>query len=416
MKIVEITVGELQDGEVVLHPVYRKDGLLLTSRYKIVSSSVRQHILAHCDKHLPILVLEDAKDLTEFLVSKGYQDSKYLKMLKKIADSHLKIFPYIGLDFNNYLDERVVVEDLQQTIAPSDSPKVTDNEATTALSAKIIQTRSLYNHPLWVSMDRAFDSPLIQKRLKKAKTDIIYALIHDDVLMELYLSLKNYHDVLWTRGINTLIISLMLGVAIELSESELVLLAIAALMADIGFTKIPIEDFRNYLNFNMLSKEIKSHVAHSLELIKPSETCRHQQIVHGIIDHHEQYNGEGYPRAKQGNDISLFGRIIAIAQDYDTLVGGYAQERTVSVFEAQMQIWKNKRNKWDPDILRSFWYRNNYYKVGQKVQLQDGQKGTIIGFTDFAMEPLRPVIRLENGVIFDTFHQPVGFDIHTILQ
>jgi response regulator RpfG family c-di-GMP phosphodiesterase len=121
-------------------------------------------------------------------------------------------------------------------------------------------------------------------------------------------------------------------------------LAISTLFADIGFTEYPKSQFIHYLNHSKRNELLSSHIKQSVEVISSSEFCRKKDLLFGILDHHERYDGSGFPNGKVGEDIHLYGRIIAIAQSYDELVGGYIAEQSVASYQALLHLWEQSGN------------------------------------------------------------------------
>jgi HD-GYP domain-containing protein (c-di-GMP phosphodiesterase class II) len=128
---------------------------------------------------------------------------------------------------------------------------------------------------------------------------------------------------------------------------------------------------------------------------------RKESIILGVLDHYEYYDGKGYPKGKKGSDISLFGRIISIAQAYDEMVGGYFYNSGIKPIQALQSIWDSCGSRFDSNIIRIFIERTTVLKVGQHIIHSGFHQGTIIGFTDFINFPLSPIIKLQNESIVD---------------
>jgi HD-GYP domain-containing protein (c-di-GMP phosphodiesterase class II) len=197
----------------------------------------------------------------------------------------------------------------------------------------------------------------------------------------------------------------MLGLSLELKNEELVDLAVATLFADIGFTEYPKSKFIYYLNHSKRTDLLSSHIKQSVEVISGSRFCRKKDVVYGILDHHERYDGSGFPNGKVGEDIHLYARIIAIAQSYDELVGGYIAEQSVAAYQALLQVWEQSGRLFDKNILHLFIARSSLFKLNQKVTLSNFQSGTIVGFENYMEYPLLPIIKMEDGVERNLFKE-----------
>jgi len=182
----------------------------------------------------------------------------------------------------------------------------------------------LSNYPLWISLESKLESENLKDRAREVKQELLDLMNNNPTFSSLVTRIKEYDDVLLIHSINITCLSLMIGLTLEFAISDLFDLAIAALFCNIGFTSTSKDDFKYFLKHKKNNHElIKNHIETYSEMTIDSPLLRKKKIVYGILDHHEYYNGTGSPSGKQGEEISLFGRILLIAHSYDELVGGY---------------------------------------------------------------------------------------------
>lgn len=379
------TMRELRVDDIVLHPIYRPDGLLFVKKYKKLTESVIKHIKKHFPLDYPLLVVESEEQLQQFLQFKQENEEEIYEQFQKLLTTHQK-YTYIPLSMEMY-DEQLAkrkkeTKDKQEEFFKQIHPNMF--------------------MPMWRIFEQTFDSLRMLQRMKRLNEQLNDIISKDETIFALFNRMYHYHDVLVVHSLNTMCLSLMVGVALELSDEELINLALAALFADIGFTEIPKEEFVRYLNSGKRNQElIKEHLRLSVEVISTSPHCRRKSIIYGILDHHEEYGGTGFPNKKQKEQIHLFGRIIAIAQLYDELVGGYVKEESRLSFEALEEVWKQGGAKMDPNIIRIFVDKSRIYKVGEWVRLPNNELAQVIGFKDYMRYPLHPIVRKRNGEIYD---------------
>jgi putative nucleotidyltransferase with HDIG domain len=150
--------------------------------------------------------------------------------------------------------------------------------------------------------------------------------------------------------------SILIAEKAGLSDERIDLLKKSALLHDIG--KIGIRD-SVLLKEGKLSDEefdtIKQHPvigAHILEQINLTDELK--PLLPGVKYHHERYDGKGYPEGLKGEDIPLFGRIMAVADAYDAMTSdrpyrkGMPQEKAISILE------EGKGTQWDPIYTELF--------------------------------------------------------------
>lgn len=375
------SLKEVLPGELILHPIYRPDGLLFLNRYKMMTNSILANIRRQFPSEITVLTVSNSSDLEAFEEQKIFQEKEFQNDLEDVVEA-LSQYIQVNLTIEHYQDERSFI-----------SPPF----------ASVDSFEKFYYSPVWTQLDQVFESPHILSRGPIVKKLLFETLKSELMLESLYSKMKSYHDVLKIHSINTSITSLMIGLSLELRDEELVELAISTLFADIGFTEYPKTKFIYYLNHSKRTELLSSHIKQSVEIISGSEFCRKKDVVYGILEHHERYDGSGFPNGKAGDEIHLYARIIAIAQSYDELVGGYIAEQSVAAYQALLQIWEQGGKLFDKKILQAFITRSSLFKLYQKVTLPNFQTGTIVGFENYLDHPLLPVIQMEDGVVINLY-------------
>jgi HD-GYP domain-containing protein (c-di-GMP phosphodiesterase class II) len=390
MKIyIKKSIKDLLIDDIILHPIFRSDGLLFLSRYSVVTKSSINKLTRYFPQDVEVLVVADSSKLEKFEQNKVYQSSEFLKELKKIVN---KFSAYISVKqtIEQYKDDRVEI-DLQEKIETK--PDIEEISYT--------HFSKFYHSPLWSRVEQLTDSRHLTARLKIIRGMIFSRLEKEPMIVEFYKKINNYHEVLKIHSINTAIISLVIGLSLELTDEQIIELATAAMFANIGFIKSQKKQYINYYHDNSDVDETLKHIRNSVEIIAESPFCRRRDIVMGILDHHENIDGSGLPNKKIGDEIHLYARIISIARLYDTLVGGYFGRTSLTPHQAFKVLWEEKGKHLDKQIIKIFMYRTNLFKLDGSYLLNDFQIGTIIGFSDFINFPLLPIVKFKDGRIID---------------
>ncbi len=166
----------------------------------------------------------------------------------------------------------------------------------------------------------------------------------------------------------------LLAKAYGLSEKEVELIKMASPMHDIGKVSIPDSILQKPDKLTQEEFEvIKTHSSVGHEVFKNS----HKEILQAVAiiarDHHEKYNGKGYPSGRSKEDIHIFGRIVSVADVFDALAHDRVYKKAWPL-EKILDLFKEERGEsFDPKIVDLFFENlNDILKIQKK--LFDGSK------------------------------------------
>lgn len=142
------------------------------------------------------------------------------------------------------------------------------------------------------------------------------------------------------------------GRDLGLSPSQLEELHIAAILHDVG--KIGISE-RIISKPDRLSSEeydvMKDHPAHGIRILEPIGFS--PTIIEAIYQHHERYDGKGYPRQLAGEGISLAARVLTVADTIDAMVSERPYRGMISTEMVLQELEKEGGRQFDPEIART---------------------------------------------------------------
>ena len=165
----------------------------------------------------------------------------------------------------------------------------------------------------------------------------------------------NAHDRL-TRGHTERVraYTLMIGEEMGLAHAELDRLHWAGLVHDIGKLKVPSEIL------SMAGKPddaewqiLRRHPAAGIEMVEPLRPW-----LGGWVDaasqHHERWDGKGYPLGLAGSQISMAGRIVAVADAFDVMTSVRSYKKAMSPEDARAELARCAGTQFDPQVVRAF--------------------------------------------------------------
>lgn len=149
--------------------------------------------------------------------------------------------------------------------------------------------------------------------------------------------------------------SQLLGIAAGMSESDAEVLLNASPMHDIGKIGIPDSVLLKPGKLDAQEWEImKTHVDIGVEILSGSNSVLMNMAAEVAQNHHEKWDGSGYPRSLSGENIPLTGRVVAIADVFDALTTERPYKKAWSV-DAAVELLKEQKGKhFQPDLVDKF--------------------------------------------------------------
>ena len=243
--------------------------------------------------------------------------------------------------------------------------------------------------------------------------DIIDEIISKKNIMINLVDIKSMDNYTYQHSVNVAIISLVLGVQLQLNQNELYTLCMGALIHDIGKVLIPKEII---LKPGPLTDEefniIKQHTTKGYDYLKGClDISAPARIV--ALQHHEKMNGGGYPDNIKNKSINRFARIVAIADVYDALTSDRPYRKAMSPNDALEYILSHCDTQFDYEMVTAFSKAIVPYPPGTLVKLSTGDIGVVTAvFPDFALRPQVKIIK--NGT--DGTAQEVGSTVSLVDQ
>lgn len=147
--------------------------------------------------------------------------------------------------------------------------------------------------------------------------------------------------------------SLAIGREMGLDEKTTENLGLSSLLHDVG--KIGVKESILSKPGRLSSVEIRHVRRHPAIGVKIVETIKNSSdLIQGIQDHHERFDGKGYPCRLKGKAISLAGRIIAVADTYDAITADRPYQKKYSEKEVLFEIKRGALSQFDPKVVKAF--------------------------------------------------------------
>lgn len=159
----------------------------------------------------------------------------------------------------------------------------------------------------------------------------------------------------WTAGHSQRVtrLALEIGKEMRLSMSDLELLQLAGLFHDIG--KIGVPEYILDKPGRLTEEEyalIKKHPAKGAEMLRPIGA--YQRAIPIVVQHHEQFGGQGYPLGLAGEEIVLGARIMAVADVFDALNSDRPYRQGWEIGRVVSYLEEKAGSDFDPEVVKAF--------------------------------------------------------------
>ncbi len=200
------------------------------------------------------------------------------------------------------------------------------------------------------------DDPRSGEKIKESKllvNNMIDCMLENRDSIYNLLTLRGYDYYTYTHSVNVCVLSIGLGVAIDLKKDDIEKLGIGAMLHDVGKSAVPHEILNKQGKLDDVEYRImRNHVIEGEKILRTHKEIPEESFI-PLLQHHEKLTGKGYPFKLSGDEIKLFGRITAIADCYDALTTQRPYKPAFTPFYA-LSIVAKETGDYDPDLLKTF--------------------------------------------------------------
>ena len=216
------------------------------------------------------------------------------------------------------------------------------------------------------------------QEMTKTVNDIIDQLFANPNVVVNLVDIRAIDDYTFGHSVNVCVLSLLTGITLGYDREKLFSLGMGALLHDIGKAMIP---------QTILSKPgkltpeefavVREHPVHGYRLLlrMPEVSSDSADVAH---EHHERYQGQGYPRGLKKSEINEFAVICGIADVFDALTADRVYRKAYPVHEAHELVAGSGNFLFDYRIVDAFLKNIAAYPLGTPVRLSTGEIGVVV--------------------------------------
>ncbi|MBD5804936.1 Cyclic di-GMP phosphodiesterase response regulator RpfG [Azoarcus sp. Aa7] len=200
-------------------------------------------------------------------------------------------------------------------------------------------------------------------------------------------------EELYFHSLNVAMLSLMIARDIGVPQEVFGALGMGALLHDIGRKEVPDKILLKTEPLTQAERNLyQMHCRFGVEIGRRLQLS--SPVLEIIRDHHELFDGTGYPAGLKGDAIGVMSRIVAVANYYDELCNPVDVANALTPHDALSTMFAKLRSKFDPRMLQAFIRCLGVYPPGTIVQLSNGLIGMVA--TVNTAKPMKPIV-----VIYD---------------
>jgi HD-GYP domain-containing protein (c-di-GMP phosphodiesterase class II) len=227
---------------------------------------------------------------------------------------------------------------------------------------------------------------------KKIANTLVDELCRNHGTLVNFVDMRTRTDYLFNHSVSVCILATMTGISLGFDELRLRDLGVGALLHDVGKLMVPQEIVgkTDRLTLGEL-EEIRKHAQYGFDILRKNPEVS-LMSAHCAYQHHERFDGSGYPRQLTDNGIHQFAHIVALADVYDALTSDVTYRKAVPVYEALAIITKAAGTYFDPELVEHFVGNIAPYPIGSVVRLNNNHVGVVVDISHEAKT--KPVVRV----------------------
>ncbi|MFA5242579.1 MAG: HD-GYP domain-containing protein [Sulfuricella sp.] len=309
------------------------------------------------------------------------KDENVAVELRGIGVHELYIDTSKGLDIAEGKTREEVSDEIQEQILHIAEDKPTP-VAAVSLAEEAFRARKLHGEANRIVKGIITDIRLGQQIEMEKVEPLVESMVdsifrHQDALIPLA-RLKTHDEYTFQHSVSVCALMVAFARGLKLSRDIIKEIAIGALLHDVGKAKVPDSILNKPAKLTDAEfSKMQSHVVQSIIILQ--NTPGISQIALDVAgQHHERFDGTGYPNKLKGDEISLYGQMGAIVDVYDAITSERVYHKGMPPTEALRKLLEWSKYHFAPEMVQSFIRTLGIYPSGSLVRLSSNRLGIVL--------------------------------------
>jgi putative nucleotidyltransferase with HDIG domain len=322
-------------------------------------------------------------------------DEKTIKKIIKHGIHEVYIDTDCGLDVDDAPTEEEVHQKIQTEINKVAKPQM-DQENTTVVQEELVKAKEIVTEATQ-TVQTLMEEIRMGNQLDLEKADqvvekMVGSVFRNKDALALLGRIKKTDEYTFYHSVSVSVLMISFAKHLGLDAPSIKMIGIGGLLHDIG---------KMHISSDILNKPGK------LTEEEFSEIMKHAEYSHSILDqnpgineisvqvasqHHERFDGTGYPNGLKGDEISKYGKMAAIVDVYDAITSDRCYRKGMLPAEAMKKLYEWSEHHFDKVFVEHFISCMGIYPVGTLVSIKNGLLGIVLDPGNKSL--LHPTVRV----------------------
>ena len=226
---------------------------------------------------------------------------------------------------------------------------------------------------------------------------LMFRVVASNAALAQILTVKQYENLTYIHSVNVAVLSLLIGRQLGLDEETLPALVEAAVLHDVGKTRIPLDLVKKPGALDKRERKMmEAHPVLGAELLMQVDGLRPATPI-VALEHHRTVVGGGYPDIGDGVVPHVLSQIVSVADIYEAVTGARSYQSPTPPDRACLLLARLAGSKLNAALVKAFVNAITFFPVGSLVRTSRGELAIVVRTNH--NDPLHPVVQLvDEGV------------------